>query len=102
MFQGKEQISASLVDSFHQLPSLGHNKSPDTITLDLPVETSTEYQEDEINAEGDLMAQQINDWLAYADWSKDYKQNLVEWKKEYNIGSNRHGYSPKASQAWME
>ena len=103
MFQEKEWISASLVDSFNQLPLLDHNESWDMFTLDLPVGSSTEYkEEDKISVEGDLTAQQINDWLAYADWSKEYKQNLVEWKKEYNIGSNRHGYSPKALQAWME
>ena len=57
------------------------------ITLDSPVEMSTEHQEDTMNAKGNLITQQINDWLAHANWSMKHESegHRYRMRKEWNI-----------------
>lgn len=43
----------------------------------------------------------MNEWLAFGDWIAEYNNDVDNWKQEYHIGGNNHGYSEKAFQAWV-
>ena len=43
---------------------------------------------------------EFNEWLAYTNWANLYREDLENWKSQYNIGDNGHGYSEKAYQDW--
>jgi len=98
-FQGREQISASLVDSFTGTWNLNTSEKQDTSIPDSQHKSAYNEQE---NVDVDLSVLEFNEWLLYTNWANDYDKDLEKWKNKYNIGDNGNGYSEKALKAWAE
>ena len=79
-FGGKARISAALAEGIEQRGELD-NKTK---------------HENKYKREVDPILLDINKWLLYNIWSKDYKKNEEMWRKKYHIGPNNVGYLEKA------
>ena len=101
MFQGKERISAALVDSLDESWDWNKREDQELPNPDLKYEST---QDETVEEEGDMGEDspvlEFNKWLAYTNWANRYNEDLENWKSQYNIGNNGHGYSEKAYQDW--
>ena len=91
----------ALVNSLDKLWNWNKSEDQELPNPDLKHEST---QDETVEEEGDMGEDspvlEFNEWLAYTNWANLYKEDLENWKNQYNIGNNGHGYSEKAYQDW--